>query len=474
MSRLFLLSVFLLLPAAFPKPNIIFLLADDQTYTSIGCYGNKDVQTPEMDRLGADGLIFDRHYNTTAICMASRANIFTGMYEYKTGCNFGYGDLSAEAWARSYPMLLREAGYLTAFAGKFGIVVEGTDKKELSVADFDFWGGGPGQTHFTTAKNKYIAKYADKYPHASRAYGAFGQDLIKAAAEQKKPFCLSISFKAPHRPVTPDPAFDHVYAGKKFAKPANYGREHSKQFSEQSKQGRQYERFESWNYDKDYDGVMAKYHQQIYGVDKALGMIRAELERQKLTDNTVVIYTSDNGFLCGAHGYGSKVLPIEESARAPLIIFDPRSPSAGKGWRCGALTGNIDFAPSILELAGLPKPDNMDGVSLLPLLRTPQTDVRDQLAFMNVWGPDATHSLTAITKRWKYTYWAHDDKGMVPTEELFDLARDPLEFSNLAGNPEYASQLVKMRKQYDDHLAAWRQAAKNKYAQFGKTFARGN
>jgi arylsulfatase A-like enzyme len=462
----------LLLPAAFGRPNIVFLLADDQTYTSIGCYGNKDVQTPEMDRLGADGLIFDRHYNTTAICMASRANVFTGMYEYKTGCNFGYGDLSAAAWARSYPLLLRKAGYLTAFAGKFGIVVEGTGQA-LSAADFDFWGGGPGQTHYATAKNKSMAKYAAKYPHATRAYGAFGQDVIKAAAEQKRPFCLSISFKAPHRPVTPDPAFDLVYASKTFTKPANYGREHGRHFSEQSRQGRQYERFESWDYDKDYDGVMAKYHQQIYAIDKALGMIRAELDRQKLADNTVIIYTSDNGFLCGAHGYGSKVLPIEESARAPLIILDPRSPSAGKGWRCSALTGNIDFAPSILELAGLPKPDNMDGVSLLPLLRTPQSDVREQLAFINVWGPAATHSLTALTKRWKYTYWAYDDDKMDPTEDLFDLSRDPLEMSNLAGNPEYASQLARMRTQYDDHLSAWRKGTVHaKYAKFDETFAR--
>ena len=129
----------------------MFLMTDEQHWQSLVCTGNPYVETPNMDRLARDGLVFDRHYNTTAICMASRANVFTGMYEYKTGCNFSHGDMHADVWAKSYPVLLREAGYLTAFAGKFGIVVEG---KGLCEDDFDFWGGGPGQTKYATAKNK--------------------------------------------------------------------------------------------------------------------------------------------------------------------------------------------------------------------------------------------------------------------------------------------------------------------------------
>jgi len=142
------------------RPNIIFLFADDQSTYSVGAYGNKDVVTPNMDKLAADGLIFDRHYNTTAICMASRANVFTGMYEYKTGCNFEHGNMHAEVWEKSYPKLLRSAGYLTAFAGKFGLVVQG---RGLCEDDFDFWGGGPGQTNYATAKNKSMKKYQMKF-----------------------------------------------------------------------------------------------------------------------------------------------------------------------------------------------------------------------------------------------------------------------------------------------------------------------
>jgi hypothetical protein len=166
-------------------------------------------------------------------------------------------------------------------------------------------------------------------------------------AEEDAPFCLSISFKAPHRPVQPDPKFDHIYAGKKFPKPANYGREHGGHFSKQSTMGRQYERFSGWNYDKDYDGVMAKYHQQIYAIDVAVGMVRDALNKHGVADNTVIIYTSDNGFLCGSHGYGSKVLPYEEASRVPLLVFDPRHNNSGKRLRRASLTGHpCSFAPA--------------------------------------------------------------------------------------------------------------------------------
>ncbi|MDP5080896.1 MAG: sulfatase, partial [Opitutales bacterium] len=432
-------------------------MADDQNFGSVGIYGNPEVLTPNMDKLGEEGIVFDRHYNTTAICMASRGNVFTGMYEYKTGTNFGHGNMSPEIWGKTYPVLLRESGYLTAFAGKFGIEIEGKgfDGSEY----FDSWGGGPGQTDYRTAKNDSMAKYAKDYPHSTLSYGAFGQDFIREAVKLDKPFCLSISFKAPHRPTTPDPQFDHIYAGKTFTKPANYGREFSEHLSEQSKQGRQYPRFEEWGYDKKYDKVMATYYQQIYAVDVALGMIREELEAQGVADNTVVIYTSDNGFLCGAHGYGSKVLPLEESARAPLMIYDPRSPSAGKKERSPVLTGNIDFAPTILELAGLPIPGNVDGVSLVPLLKDPAQDLREQLAFINVFGPDATKSLTVVTKDVKYTYWWYGNDEMEPTEELFHIGKDPLEMTNLATNPEAASLLNVMRKKYDSELSQWKTEA---------------
>lgn len=448
------------------RPNLIFLLADDQATYTLGCYGNADVKTPNIDALAARGVVFDHHYDTTAICMASRANIFTGLYEYRSGCNFGLGDLPSEHWAKSYPVLLREAGYATAFAGKFGVLIEG---RGLPAEDFDKWGGGPGQTSYDTAKNKSLAKYAAEFPHSTLSYGAFGRDFIRESAKGDKPFCLSVSFKAPHQPDTPDPRFDDVYAGKTFKKPANFGRGHGEHFSEQSRQGRQYERFDSWGYRDDYDAVMRRYHQQIYGIDQAVGMIVAELEARQLLENTVIVYTSDNGFLCGSHGYGSKVLPYEEASRVPLIIAAPGHKPA----RTSAVTGNIDLGPTLLDLAGLAAPDGIDGVSLTPLLDDPESDVRESLALMNFWGPAAVHSFGVVTRDWKYVHWNYAQKGMKPADELFDMRRDKLELENAALNPERAPELKAMRAIYDREVEAiGERAARPAYAKYGQRFNR--
>ena len=472
-----LLATFCLSPlfvSADQRPNIIFLFSDDQNLLSVGCYGNPEVQTPNMDKLGADGVIFDKHYNTTSICMASRANVMVGMYEYKTGTNFGHGDMSQEIWQKSYPILLKKAGYKTAFAGKFGFKIDGKgyDASEY----FDVWGGGPLQTSYKTAVNKSMAKYAKDYPHSTLSYAAFGKDFIKESAKKEEPFCLSISFKAPHHPVSPDPQFNHIYEGKAFTKPANFGREAGAHRPLQMRLGRQYDRFSKWGYKKqgygdNYNQTMAKYYQQVYAIDVAVGMIRKELAEQNIEDNTIIIYTSDNGFICGSHGFGSKVLPIEESARVPLMIFDPRSDSAGKGLRSKALTGNIDFAPTILELAGVEVPQNMDGLSLTPLLENPNTDIREQMAFINVFGKNAC--LTSLTKDHKYTYWWQENDKMKATEELYNLTEDPLEMNNLSKNAEAKPLLDDMRARYDVELEKWRKEfVSEKYKQYVTIFDR--
>ena len=458
------------------RPNIVFLLADDQCTYSMGCYGTPGVRTPNLDQLAREGLIFDRHYDTTAICMASRANVMTGMFEYKTGCNFEHGAMLSEHWNRSYPMLLRADGYQTAFAGKFGFEVTETPEKggKLPAGDFDLWGGGPGQTSYLTKKNRSMAKYAKQYPHSTLSYGAFGRDFIQDAAKSDQPFCLSISFKAPHMPATPDPKFDSVYAGKSFTRPANYGREYGEHFSWQSRQGRQYDRFHSWNYSDKYDQVMATYYQQIYAIDVAVGMIREALQESGVSDNTVVIYTSDNGFFCGSHGYGSKVLPYEESSRVPLIIFDPRNDNSGKELRCGALTGNVDFAPTILTLAGIQVPEHVDGKNLMTLYDDPKGTIHSSLPLINVWGPEEAHSYAVVTKDWKYIYWPYENAEIRPTEELYEISNDPHELTELSTFEAAAGDLIRMRALYDAAVEDWKQNAVpyHNYQNFGDRFTR--
>ena len=443
------------------RPNIIFLMTDDQNVRSLGCYGAPGVKTPNIDALAADGVTFDRHYDTTAICMACRATVMTGLLEYRHGVNFGTGtvgdgQMRKEDWEQSYPMLLHKAGYRTAFAGKFGFTIEDTSKSgRYPEDDFDMWGGGPGQTSFITARNKSMVQYAKNYPHSTRSYGAFGSDFIKESAKKDQPFCLSISFKAPHRPVQPDPLFDDIYAGALFPKPENFGREHGMHFPEQSRRGRQYQRFEEWHYNDAYDEVMAKYYQLIYAVDVAIGMIREAVETAGVKHKTLIIFTSDNGYLCGAHGYGSKVLPYEESSRVPLIIYDPRSEK--KAGRCNVATGNIDLAATILD-AALGRPNHGNGTSLLKHYVNNNNPKRDRIIpLINVWGPEQVFSLGFVKGEWKYIYWPYTGDGMKATAEMYNLKEDPLELHNRINDNATRDIRVQLEKDYANLIHDWTQ-----------------
>ncbi len=482
MNKLIILAGLGLLSISCSKkksPNIIFLLTDDQTYTSLGCYGNTQVKTPNMDKLAEEGVLFNNQYATTSICMASRAILMTGMYEYKTGCNFMHGSLTRDKFNLSYPNLLQKAGYRTGFAGKFGFAVtEEPDSNDNCdtydrepVADFDWWGGGIGQTSYRTGENKYIAKYADKYPHSTRAYGAAASDFIKESVKMDKPFCLSISFKAPHKPFTPDPVFDTVYQNTVFSPPADYGREAGSHLATQAKLGRNYlKMFEEWNREN-YQETATKYYQLVYGVDYAIGMIRKELKERGIDDNTVIILTSDNGYFCGSHGFAGKELPYEKGAKTPLIIYDPRNPVIKNQSPVNSLTGTIDIAPTILDLAGVEIPPDMDGVSLVPILKNPGAKVRDELSIVQSYGSAPTLVLSVVTQNWKYIYWFFGE-NIKPSEELFNLKNDPFEMQNLASANE--EKTGEMRKLYDATVEKWKKDAVpyGYYQEFGILFDR--
>lgn len=463
-------------------PNIVFLLTDDQVDISLGCYGNKQVKTRNIDGLAREGVLFRNHYNTTSICMASRATILTGMYEYKTGCNFQHGPLIRSAFLLSYPVLFRQSGYFIGFAGKFGMAIRENKKEPETVnesglpsQDFDWWAGGPGQTNYQTKKNKNIAKYAKKYPHSTRAYAAWAADFFRAAKQSGKPFCLSISFKAPHLPFTPDSEFDAVYAEVEFQKPANYGVKNALHLAAQAKSGRQFNSYRFWvESEASYQKAIRSYNQLIYGVDVAVGMIRDALAKEELAENTIIIFTSDNGYSCGAHGFGGKVLPYGEASRSPLIIFDPRMPKEKRGRVCDHVTGNIDMAPTILDLAGLPVPKNMDGISLVPLLSAPEKSYRESLTLINMWGNKEIQELSVVTKDWKYIYWYYGGKGYKPTEELFNIGKDRLEMHSLAQSSQFLEKLNEMRKIYDNHLTHLKEhaVAHNDYRKYAILFDR--
>ena len=463
LQKILILMILSLGLQATEKPNIIFLFTDDQSYKAMGCMGNDEIKTPHMDKLGAEGVIFDRHYNTTAICMASRACTMTGMLEYKAGCNFNHGSMTQDKFMKSYPVLMKKAGYYTGFAGKFGfpVTAEATTSIKhhtyalLPVDLFDDWAGGTDQTKYATADNQYIKQYADKYPHSTRAYGAWSGDFMKKATASGKPFCMTLFFKAPHLPHIPDPFFDALYEGVTFSKPPNFGQKNGDHLAKQAKLGRQYLSYKKkYKYFDQYNEVKRNYYQLISGVDYAIGMIRKNLEAQGLAENTVIILTSDNGYSEGTHGFSGKCLPYEEPSRAPLIIFDPRDAHAGT--RVATITAGIDMAPTMLEMAGVSIPENIDGKSLVPLLKGKTKKVHDSLPLMQLFGSAPTRSLALVTDEWKYIYWAFEDGEMKAAEELFHLSKDSLEMTNLASSPEHQHKLEEMRKHYDQQVAHWK------------------
>jgi arylsulfatase A-like enzyme len=165
-------------------------------------------------------------------------------------------------------------------------------------------------------------------------------------------------------------------------------------------------------------------------------------------------------------------LPYEESSRVPLVMFDPRHKNSGKQLRSNALTGNVDFAPTILQLAGLDAPGNMDGMSLMSLYSNPAATIHEHLPLINVWGPRPVFSLSVVTKDWKYIFWPYSKDEFKPTEELYHLAKDPLELTNLSQQKVAKEDLLRMHQLYDTDVAAWKREAVpyNKYAELADFF----
>ncbi len=434
------------------RPNIIFFLTDDQRAEAVGFETQGKIHTPSMDEIASKGVVFKQAYATTAICEASRASILTGKYEYKTGVNFDAMDLAAKDWQQSYPAILHAHGYYTGFGGKFGFAVRANYRK-----DFDEWGGfiGASQGSYKTADSPTLARYAKQYPQVSRALGAFGVDFLKKAATIGKPFSLSISFKAPHLPYDDIAVEDRgLYKDVVFDLPKNDGDRNSNFLSVQAKVSREYLERDSWL--RGYQKSALPYYQLIAGADAAIRMILDELQRQGMADNTVIIFSSDNGYNMGSHGLGDKVTLYNSATKVPLVVFDPRNPQ-----RVPLVTqsvGNIDIAPTILGLAGIPTPASMDGASLEPLLKDKDAGFRESTLLIKNWawtGGDISRALGVVTKRWKYIYYPWFNDKVQPAEELFDMQQDPGETHNLAGEADMQEILQSLRDLYDSHLAAW-------------------
>jgi arylsulfatase A-like enzyme len=472
------------------RPNIIFIMSDDHAAQAIGAYGSRVNTTPNIDRLAREGALLTSVFATNSICTPSRAAILTGQYSHINGVTmFNRFDSSRATVAR----LLQEGGYYTGMIGKWHL---GSDP-----VGFDRWEILPGQGAYfdpvfytATGEKAYTGRYATDVI----------TDLAIAFVEgrpRNKPFFLMMHHKAPHRPWQPDEAHAAHFSSRHIPEPVTFWDSYatrSDALHENQQRiaadltnrdlkltppaGLAGQELANWllikpdtvTLERDgkrvtltgealvrwkYQRFMQDYLATVQSVDDSVGRILTMLDKAGLARNTLVVYTSDQGFFLGEHGLFDKRFMYEESIRMPFVA---RWPAAIKpGTRSDGLALNVDFAPTFLEAAGLPAPAGMQGRGLLPLFRgrTP-SDWRTSMYYRYYHDP-GDHNTRAHygvrTRTHKLIYFWKKDQW-----ELFDLVNDPYELHNLYGQPGLDSltaslkqELARLKREVrdDDQLA---------------------
>jgi arylsulfatase A-like enzyme len=417
------------------RPNILFVLTDDQRFDTMGCAGNPVIKTPNLDRLARDGVRFDRAFVTTPICAASRASILTGTFERTHTYTFTKPPLARPFIDLSYPVLLRQAGYRTGFVGKLGVAVEKGVEKEM----FDF----AKLTNFP-----YFQKVNGVERHLTEIEGDHVVEFLRGV-KPDQPFCLAWCPWAPHaddgnpKQYFWPPAVDHLYEDVEIPVPEMAAPSYYEAQPEFLKNTMSRTRW-AWRFDtpEKYQSMVKGYYRMISGVDLVLGRVLAELGRLGLAENTVVVMSSDNGYFLGERGYADKWLMYDLSINVPLIVFDPRAPREDRGLVRRELALNVDLPATFLDLAGVKIPEKIQGRSLRPLLGRSRPAWREDIFCEELWDhPEIPQSECVRTEGWKYIQYPKHPEYV----ELFDLAADPQEKRNLAGEAAHRPRLEDLR-----------------------------
>ncbi|MEG1749888.1 MAG: sulfatase [Tannerellaceae bacterium] len=486
------------------KPmNILYIMSDDHSFQTISAYDKRFINTPNIDRIAADGVLFTNSFVANSISGPSRACMLTGKHSHKNG--FIDNAHTFDGSQQTFPKLLKAAGYQTAVIGKWHLTSDPTG--------FDYWNilVGQGDYYNPTFIDNGEKKQLEGY--ATNLTTDLALDWLGNKRDKNKPFCLLLHHKAPHRTWMPDTCDLRLYDDVTFPLPANFydkyeGRLaaaqqemsiiedmdivydlkmadqentiHSKNKGLESAGRNMYNRMNpeqkaAWDayYEpiiKDfkakkrtgkelaewkYQRYMHDYLRVIHSVDRNIGRVLDYLEKNGLLENTLIVYTSDQGFYMGEHGWFDKRFMYEESFRTPLLMRLP----GGKKGQIQQLVQNIDYAPTFLELAGVTVPEDIQGASLLPLLQGKQpADWRTAL-YYHFYEYPAEHAVKrhygVRTNRYKLIHFYND----IDQWELFDLQEDPSEMNNLYGKAGYEAvtaelmaELHKLQKQYDDPI----------------------
>ncbi|MEO7587506.1 MAG: sulfatase [Arachnia sp.] len=452
------------------RPNIVFVMSDDHAAHAISAYGSRVNSTPHIDRIAADGVRLDKVFCTNSICTPSRASILTGTYSHVNGACSIYSELDYRV--PTYAQVLQEAGYQTAIYGKWHL---GTTEKS-NPRGFDDWRIFPGQ-----------GDYIDPLMYGPTGEGVvegYASDIITDLSlewlgrrDAERPFCLMVHHKAPHRPWVPDEKHKHLYPVGSIPEPETMWDDHATMstvvqnvnmtiaddlietdvkeptpvelLGEENRRARA-----SWKYQR----YMRDYLQTIQSVDDNVGRVLDWLDAEGLAENTIVVYTSDQGFFLGDHGWFDKRLMFEQSLGMPLVIRWPAEIPAQS--RCEAIITNVDFAATFLDMCGLDAnealPENQ-GLSFRALLRGEDVPDWPTSMYYRYWEhDDPEHHAPAHygvrTQTHKYIVYYNDGLGspgssdrVLPTEyELYDMVNDPAELTNVVDDPAYAGVRVSL------------------------------
>ena len=414
------------------KPNIIFILTDDQRWDALGYAGNDIIKTPNMDKLAGAGLYFKNAFVTTPICAASRASLFTGLYERTHQYTFGKNKLIADPYVYdSYPHVLKEAGYKTGFVGKFGVKVnEGMMDTMFNSSEV---------THYP-----YFKEVDGKQVHLVDINGQHAIDFIQA--NKNEPFCLSLSFWSPHADDSSEEQYfwpkrcDSLYVNDEIPVPETADPAFFESLPEYLKTTMNRKRW-YWRYDtpEKYQEMVKGYYRMISGVDDVVGKIRQTLEKEGLADNTVIILMGDNGYFMGERGYAGKWLLHEQSLRVPLMIYDPRQPESKRSKTYEEMVLNVDVTPTILKLAGVDVPERYQGESLTAFYDREPENWRTSFYCEHRWANNALIPLTYGFRDENWKFIRYDDAPELM--ELYNYSKDVNEAKNLAYDPQFADKV---------------------------------
>lgn len=485
------------------KPlNIVYIMTDDHTAQMMSCYDKRYMDTPNLDRIANEGVRFTNSFVANSLSGPSRACMITG----KHSCENKFYDNSTcvfDSSQQTFPKLLQKAGYQTALIGKWHL--------ESLPTGFTYWEIVPGQgdyynPDFITQTNDTIQKHG----YITNLITDDAIDWMENKRDKEKPFCLLIHHKAIHRNWMADTCNLALYEDKEFALPDNFfddynGREaaaaqemsivkdmdmiYDLKMLRPDKESRLKSLYESfigrmdegqraaWDafygpviddfYQKNPQGkdlanwkfqrYMRDYMKTVKSLDDNVGRVLDYLKENGLLDNTLVVYTSDQGFYMGEHGWFDKRFMYEESLRTPLIIYYP---GMKKGKKCSKLVQNIDYAPTILDIAGIDKPDYMSGESLIPLLKgnTPKNWRRD--IYYHYYDYPAQHKVRrhdgVRDERYKLVHFYDAKNKTYDCNELYDLLKDPRELNNVYNESSYKE----IQKRLQDRLDCYRNELK--------------